>query len=174
LAPYIAIAAVAAVVAAGVSFYVLNQKSQLEKDKNSLESQIQEKSYIEQVIAEHDAAQAKALDAANMELTTYTTNENALTFVNELEEKIPKGIYIMSFSSTEASISIPGVASSYDDIAEFIVNLKQMDVIEDAYVAAITASTDEDAGTTVYNFSLTCTYTNPFTAVDTADSEATE
>jgi type IV pilus assembly protein PilM len=139
-----------------------------------LESQIQEKSYIEQVITEHDAAQAKALDAANMELSTYTTNENALTFVNELEEKIPQGIYISSFTSSDSSISIPGVASSYDDIAEFIVNLKQIDVIEDAFVSSISASTDSTTGATVYNFSLTCVYTNPFAAVDTTDSTVTE
>lgn len=161
LAPYIGVAVAAAVIAAGVSFYMLSQKSKLEDDVAALNAQINEKSYIEQVISEHDAAQAKATDIIAMQYGTYKLNEQALTFITELEDKIPSAIYITSFSAGTESISIPGVASSYDDIAEFIINLKQIECIDDVFVSSIAASVDEVTGETTYNFNLTCTYTDP-------------
>ncbi len=171
LAPYIAFAVIAAVAAAGVSFFMLSQKSKKEDDKAALEAQINEMSYIEQVIAEHDAAQAKAADIAAMSLGTYALNENALTFINELEDKIPSAIYITSFTASSQSISIPGVAASYDDIAEFIVNLKQIECIQDVFITSISQSVEEGTSNVIYNFTLTCTYVDPFAGLAEAATE---
>ncbi len=171
LTPYIAVVVAAALIAAGASFYALAQKNSKEEEVARLEADIAAISDIEQIITEHDAAQAKYTDIVTMNASTYELNENALTFINELEEKIPSNIYITSFNSTSDLVSIPGVATSYDDIAEFIVNLKTIECIDDVYLSAFSQSTDEVTGQTIFNFSLTCVYTNPFAGLEEEASE---
>jgi type IV pilus assembly protein PilM len=178
LAPFIAVPIVCGLVAAGLCFFFITKENQLKNDKAALERQIQEKEYIEEIIAERDLAEARATDVDAMTASTYRLNEQALEFINELEAKTPSNIAISSFAASTESISIPGVASSYDDIADFIMNLKEIKCIEDVYVSSITQTLEVGAGATnasdgeaVFNFTLTCVYTNPNASATDADEE---
>ncbi len=178
LAPFIAIPIVCGLVAAGLCFYFINKENTLQNDKAALERQIQEKEYIEEIIAERDAAEARAVDVDTMSLSTYRLNEQCLEFMNNLEAKTPTNINISSFTANETSISIPGVASSYDDIADFIMNLKTISCIEDVYVSSISqelevpfGATNASEGTSSFNFTLTCVYTNPNASATDAEEE---
>ena len=170
LAPFVAIAVAGAIIAAGVSFYFINKEKNLMDRKAVLERQIEEKSYIEQIIAERDAAEERATDIKNMSLSTYQVNEQALEFINNLEKKIPKNVVLQQFSSSNESIQIPGVASSYDDISQFIMNLKEFDFIDDVYVSSI-AQVETEAGDNEFDFTLTCVYTNPYASLTDAEEE---
>ena len=125
---------------------------------------------IEEIIAERDAAEARAVDIKNMSASTYQLNEQALEFINNMEEKIPENVVVQSFNATNESISIPGVASSYDDISDFIMNLKTFSFIDDIYVSTISQEED-DAGNIQYNYNLTCVYTNPNASATDAEEE---
>ncbi len=178
LAPFVAIPIVCALIAAGLSFYFISTENKLQNDKAALERQIQEKEYIEEIIAERDAAEARAVDVDAMSASTYRLNEQSLEFINNLEDKIPTNINLLSFSSTDSSISIPGVASSYDDIADFIMNLKTIKCIDDVYVSSISqelevgpGATNVTDGTSTFNFTLTCVYTNPNASATDAEEE---
>lgn len=178
LAPFVAIPIVCALIAAGLSFYFISTENKLQNDKAALERQIQEKEYIEEIIAERDAAEARAVDVDAMSLSTYRLNEQCLEFINNLEDKTPTNVAISSFSANEESISIPGVASSYEDIADFIMNLKTIKCIDDVYVSSIThdlevpfGATNASEGTSSFSFTLTCVYTNPNASATDAEEE---
>ena len=179
IGPFVALAVVCALAAAGVSFYFINKENNLKNDKAALERQVAEKEYIEEIINARDGAEARATDVKAMEISTYRLNEQALTFINELEDKMPTNINILSFTAASDSISIPGIAASYDDITDFIMELKKISCIEDVYVSSITQSLEIGAGATnssdalekQYNFTLTCSYTNPNASLTDAEEE---
>ena len=171
LGPFIAILVVSALIAAGASFYFINQLNVLNNKKASLERQIEEKQYIEQIINERDAAEARALDAKAMDDSTYQLNEQALEFIGELESKIPSNVVVQSFTANESSITIPSVAPTYDDIADFIMQLKTIKCIDDVYVSGVSLNTSDD-GNQSYAFTATCVYNNPHASTATdADEE---
>ena len=96
-----------------------------------------------------------------MDSATYQLNENMYDLIMNLEEKIPTDIIVESFNSSSDSISFPCVSTSYDSIAEFIVQLKSIDCIDDAYVSSVAKVEEEATGETVYNFTVTAIYVNP-------------
>ena len=98
---------------------------------------------------------------AAMSLSTYSTNEQCLAFINELEEKIPTNVIVQSFAASDTGITIPCTATNYDEIADFIVQLKTISCIQDVYVASVNKELKDD-GTESFVYTLTCTYTNPF------------
>ena len=171
-APFIIFTVLCAIAAAALSFYILNKKSNLQDEKRSIEAQIAEKEYIEKIIAEHSAAKARRDDALSMSASTYQLNEQALAFINEFEEKIPKSVYITSFTSSNSGVSVGVMATSYDDVAQLIVNLKSISIIDNVYVASVTTVRADGAGDDVFQFNLTCTYVRP--ATETTEETAAE
>ena len=106
---------------------------------------------------------------------TYQLNENVRTFISELESKIPTTVVVTGFTSTNDGVNIPCVSADYDSIADFIVQLKTIECIDDAYVASISKRVDESTGQLSYEFSVTAVYvnTNPKAFLET-EEEATE
>lgn len=162
-----AVLAVCVIVAVGAlgATYVMKDNAQKEKDK--LNQQIAAIQDIDNVVAEYDAAKAKYEDMYTMYRMTENLNENALTFINSLEESIPKGIEVANFASTAEVVNITAVATDYDNIAAFVVNLKKIECIEDAFVTSITKEEDKETGDVKYNVALTCQYVSMVTPEDT-------
>ncbi len=175
-APFIIFTVLCAIAAAALSFYMLNEKSKMQDKKSSLEAQIAEKEYIEKIIAEHDKMKTIAQNAQEMTASTYELNEQALAFINEFEGKMPKSVYLDNFVSSSTAVNMAVLATSYDDVAQLIVNLKSISVITDVYVASVqtqrAADGDTDTGKDVFRFSLTCVYTDPHAAEKAAAEEA--
>jgi len=164
-APFIIFTVLCAIAAAALSFYILNEKNKLQDKKSSLEAQIAEKEYIEKIIAEHDLAKTRANNAQEMTASTYQLNEQALAFITEFEGKMPKSVYLDNMSSGNESISMAVLATGYDDVAQLIVNLKTISVIDDVYVASVStqraADGQTETGKDIFRFTLTCVYTDP-------------
>ena len=174
-APFIIFTVICAIAAAALSFYMLNEKNKMQDKKNSLEAQIAEKEYIEKIIQEHDLAKARTDDAVKMDSSTYQLNEQALAFINEFEGKIPKSVYLDSFQSSNQAVNMSVMATSYDDVAQLIVNLKTISVIRDVYVASVStqraADGQTETGKDIFKFSLTCVYTDPHAAEETTEAQ---
>ena len=137
IAPFVALVAIAAIGAAGMAFYSIDKKNKVTEKRDQLEADINRIKDIEDIINKYDAATAQYIDIESMYYTTYQMNENARQFISELEAKIPSSIYIKSFSSTNDGVSMPCVSTSYDAIADFIMQLKTIDCVDNAYVANI-------------------------------------
>jgi type IV pilus assembly protein PilM len=161
--PAIGIAAclVALLVAAGLVFYQKNKVSKLETKKAQLESDIAAIADIERIINEYEAQKAATADILNMSASTYEVNEQFHELIDHLEATIPSDIKLISFSAGPAGITIPCECASYDSIAQFIMNLKDLDLVEEAYVASVTQQEDQETGEIKYSYVLTCNYTNP-------------
>ena len=115
-----------------------------------------------------------------MYASTYQLNENVRMCIDELENKIPSGVYITGFSSTNSGFSVPAVAASYEDMAEFMIQLKEIPCIQDAYIGGYSKSVDENTGEMTFTFSVTAKYVdnNPYVLDEgiegDADAEASD
>ncbi len=171
VAPFVAVLVLAAIGAAAMAFISIKGKQDAEDEKAQLEADISRLSDIEQIIIDWEASNAKVADAVLMTGSTYHLNENAREFIAQLEEKIPTSVVIDSFSSSDSGVVIPAKSTSYEAIADFIMQLKTMDCISDAYVGNISES-ESESGEIVYSFSVTASYTVP--AVEETTEEAAE
>lgn len=180
IAPFVALVAIAAVGAAGMAFYSINKKNTVTEKKEQLEADIARVSDIEEIINQYNEAEAKYNDIESMYYSTYILNENARQFISELEKKMPSEITISSFSTSDAGVTLPCTSTSYDAIADFIMQLKTIDCVDNAYVASISKAIDE-AGQETFTFSVSVEYVpmmeDPAAATDdaaTADTETTD
>lgn len=139
----------------GVSF-IGKLNAQAKQDK--LNSQINAIKDIEDVIKTYETKKAGYEDAQNMYDMTVTLNANMRILIDQLEAKIPVDSVINGFSSNEDGVTFNVSSADYDSIAKFIIGLKQIDVIDDAYVASITKDTDSETGMIQYRYSVTAVY----------------
>lgn len=182
IAPFVALVAIAAIGAAGMAFYSINKKNEVTEKKEQLEADIARVSDIEEIINQYNEAEAKYNDIESMYYSTYILNENARQFISELEKKMPSEITISSFSTSDSGVTLPCTSTSYDAIADFIMQLKTIDCVDNAYVASITKNVDE-AGQETFTFSVSVEYVpmmeDPAAATEdgadaTTDTETTD
>lgn len=126
--------------------------------RDSLNAQIAAIQDIDEIITQYDAAKAKYDDIMLMYDTTRTLNENVSMFIAALEDSIPKEVTVSSYSSSESNVTIAATSNSYDAVAKFVIELKKIECITDAYVSAISSSVDEATGTEIHTFNVTCQF----------------
>lgn len=154
---YVAVVLIAAVGAAALGFMSIKGKRDAEDERDRIQADINRISDIQQVVEDLDTSRNIYADIELMYMSTYQLNENARIFISQLEEKIPTSIVITGFSSSNQGVTIPAISTNYDAIADFIVQLKTIDCISDAYVASITKNIGENDEIT-YTFNVTATY----------------
>ena len=60
---------------------------------------------IEQIVQDYEDAESVYMDAQNMYSYTENLNENVVTLIAELEDKMPKGISLTAFDSSSTEVS---------------------------------------------------------------------
>ncbi len=173
IAPFVAIFVIAAGVSAYLAFSSIKAKQDAEDKKDKLQSDIAAIQDIEDLIAQWEAEKAIYTDALSMYASTYQLNENVRTFISELESKIPSDIYITGFTSSNSGASLPCVATNYDSIADFIMQLKTIDCVTDAYVPNLTKVVN-DAGEITFNFNVSVSYVAPSLITEEESAETSE
>lgn len=154
-----------------VSFVLKNQAQTELDDVNKKIASIQD---IETIVKDYENAESIYVDAMSMYSYTKNLNENVVTFITALEEKMPKGTDITAFESDSTGVSISGTAAEYDDIAGLAISLKEIDCIDNSFIGSITENVDEDTGKITYDFTVTCIYVDASAAdADTTETDAT-
>ena len=154
-----------------VSFVLKNQAQTELDDVNKKIASIQD---IETIVKDYEDAESVYVDAMSMYSYTKNLNENVVTFITALEEKMPKGTDITAFESDSTGVSISGTAAEYDDIAGLAISLKEIDCIDNSFIGSITENVDEDTGKITYDFTVTCIYVDASAAdADTTETDAT-
>lgn len=154
-----------------VSFVLKNQAQTELDDVNKKIASIQD---IETIVKDYENAESVYVDAMSMYSYTKNLNENVVTFIMALEEKMPKGTDITAFESDSTGVSISGTATEYDDIAGLAISLKEIDCIDNSFIGSITENVDEDTGKITYDFTVTCIYVDASAAdADTTETDAT-
>jgi type IV pilus assembly protein PilM len=157
---YVGIFVVCVIGAAAMAFYSIKAKKDAQEKQDQVQADIDKISDIEQIIDDWTAAQNVYADAYTMSQSTYHLNENCKTFIDSLEATIPSSVYITGFSSSDSGISLPCVGTSYDDVAEFIINMKSIPCLDPSSVnvPSLSKSVDEETGETTFSFSVSADY----------------
>lgn len=151
-----------AVIVAGAvtaTSYILKNKAQSELD--DINAKIASIKDIEDIVNEYNDAQSTYVDAAAMYGYTENLNENVGTLIANLEEVMPSGISVTSFDSASDGVTIEGSTATYEDIAKFAINLKTIECIDQTFVGSITENVDDQSGKVMYDFVVTCVYSQP-------------
>ena len=168
---FLILAVLVAGVLTAVSFVLKNQAQTELDDVNKKIASIQD---IETIVKDYENAESVYVDAMSMYSYTKNLNENVVTFITALEEKMPKGTDITAFESDSTGVSISGTAAEYDDIAGLAISLKEIDCIDNSFIGSITENVDEDTGKITYDFTVTCIYVDASAAdADTTETDAT-
>lgn len=169
-----AVLIIAGIAVSAVSVVMKNASQQ---KRDNLNAQILAIQDIENIINDYNAAEAKYEDAMVMYNQTRTLNENVSMFIDALEKNQPKDMIITEYKSDEEGVSLTGNSATYDSIAKLIVQLKQVECIDNAFVTTIEEVEDTDAGSISYTFTLQCNFVSMVEETteesDNNDSDAT-
>jgi type IV pilus assembly protein PilM len=167
----------AILVAGGVTAAAFVMKNSAQNELDQVNRNIDSIKDIEDIVNDYNEAESVYTDSMFMYSYTQNLNENVGTLITELEDKMPSGISITAFSSDSTGVSISGKTDTYEDIAAFAINLKEIECIDQSFIGQISEDVDADTGATTYAFTLTCVYNNmnaTDTTEDAADASITE
>ena len=150
-----AVLIIAGIAVSAVSVVMKNASQQ---KRDNLNAQILAIQDIENIINDYKAAEAKYEDAMIMYNQTRTLNENVSMFIDALEKNQPKDMIITEYESDAEGVTLTGNSATYDSIAKLIVQLKQVECIDNAFVTTIEEVEDKDAGSISYTFTLQCNF----------------
>ena len=153
----VAVLVVGVIVAAASVGVTTVMKNNEQAKQASLNAQIAAIADIDQIISDYDAVVAKYKDIKTMYDQTRTLNENFNMLFDDLEKNQPKEVSIQSFNSSDGGVNIGATAKSLDAIAKFIIQLKKIECIDNAFVPSYTEEVD-DAGNKTYTFTVTANF----------------
>lgn len=153
----VAVLVVGVIVAAASIGVTTVMKNNEQAKQASLNAQIAAIADIDQIISDYDAVVAKYKDIKTMYDQTRTLNENFNMLFDDLEKNQPKDVSIQSFNSSDGGVNIGATAKSLDAIAKFIIQLKKIECIDNAFVPSYTEEVD-DAGNKTYTFTVTANF----------------
>lgn len=166
----IAFLIIAVVVAGGVTAYSYIAKNKAQSQLDQVNRDIAAIQDIEQIVNDYNAAESVYMDAENMYSYTENLNENVGVLITELEDKMPKDISLSAFTSSASGVSFSGTASSYENIAAFAINLKEIECIDNTFIQSVSQTVDEESGDETYDFSVSCIYKD--TTADETDTDS--
>lgn len=162
----VAVLVVSVIVAAASIGVTTVMKNNEQAKQASLNAQIAAIADIDQIISDYDAVVAKYKDIKTMYDQTRTLNENFNMLFDDLEKNQPKDVSIQSFNSSDGGVNIGATAKSLDAIAKFIIQLKKIECIDNAFVPSYTEEVD-DAGNKTYTFTVTANFVSMVQDEDT-------
>ena len=141
----------------GLVAYSIFSNLVLKTENVTLQNQVNELSYAQELCDTYNSTKsvyewAKALDAQ-----TFNRNNELVSFIEELEKKMPSEVQILSLSASTAGIDFSITVKSKEAAADVISQLRTFDSIDITSVSTITDSKD-DTGASEINFSVTCQY----------------
>lgn len=172
LAIFIVLLVLALVGSGGAIGIAVVKRAGAKAAKAALESQINSIADAEAVYNEYMDSQAELQDMLVLYDSTKISNEYMMEFWNRLEESMPSNINVKSIDSSSTAVSLSMVSDDYDSIARLVVELRNIDCIEDAFIASITEVKEETGGVN-YEYTVTCNYVLPeFEATEATEAEA--
>jgi type IV pilus assembly protein PilM len=167
------ITGVCLIAAGGLAAYSFFTHSMLESENSLLNAQVKNYSYIEDVVAEYNAAKANDDWATQVKNVTSSDNDNLVEFIEELETRMPSEINILTLSASESGVTLNIEVTSMPAVADVVSQLRTFETIAVSGVSTIASATD-DAGNTTVSFSVNCIYTELSASEDENEEGTTE
>lgn len=149
-------------VAGAVVLAVLPYLRYLEAERQNMELRARNNS-LEEIIPiynEYTATLASYGLAQSMYGMTENRNEELVEFLEELEDKLPADVHVVSFTSTLDGVAINMNVSTKSEAAVAIEQLRTFNSLHPASVTvnSIVENTDEESGTVSVNFAVAAIY----------------
>lgn len=146
------------VVVAGVLAIVsgLNYKRAADVNKALLAREA-ELAPVELIYNDYVSLQSFSEDIIQMYRSTQSRNEELLAFVNELQDKLPSKINVLSFAATNENVIMNINLDSKEAAALTMKELRDFNSIENISVTSVSEITDE-VGSSIVNFTITASY----------------
>lgn len=123
----------------------------------SLKQQEADLAPVEVIFQEYNHTKAYYDDVMNMYNGLEKQNDGLVSFLLELQQKLPATSNVASFSADLTQVTMNINVDSKEAAALTVIELGNFDSVESAKVAMITETTDESGVVTV-NFTVVCTY----------------
>ncbi len=156
--------AIIACVAGGIVTNMM--KKNAERQKADLENQIAAIQDIENVINEYEMTNSKVQDIRALYESTVTPNEQALAFIQALENKIPEDVTLGGLNLSPDGVSFDCKAEKYDSIAKFVMQLKSISCVENVFTSGINVEKGDNNKIEGFTFDITCNYSSNQAAED--------
>lgn len=141
-----------------------------------LNEQVNEMEYINEIESNYNAALADYEWAKQVDKATRSNNDNLKDFIEELEQKMPSEMHLLTLTATESSVNLNVEVSSKKAAATVVHQLRDFDSITVGTVSTITDTKEETGGRTI-TFSVDCVYVglpDEETAQSTESTQGTE
>lgn len=112
---------------------------------------------VELIYSEYVSLQSFSEDVIQMYRSTQSQNEELLAFVNELQDKMPSKINVLSFAATNENVTMNINLDSKEAAALTMKELRDFNSIDNINVTSVAEITDE-VGSSIVNFTITATY----------------
>lgn len=132
-----------------------------EQSRNKeLETKIALLSGNEPLLNERNTLKEAEESLVAMDASTYRPNEELSDLITYLEDKLPSSTVIQSFTSTSEGFTTSLTTDSKESTAKLLLQLQTIPYIADVKIAGISDVTNEEFGTRVITFSVSCIYQN--------------
>ncbi len=156
--------------AAVLYVYPWKVQQMLTEENTRLTNQKAQLSYILDVEAARDDAANDYAWAEAVAAASASHNDDLVAFIEELEEKMPSEIVVLTLSATQTTVSLNMQVESKTAAADVILQLRTFDSIDVTSVSTI-SDVKDDAGETTVSFSVTCTYIDKVASDDAEEEE---
>ena len=137
------------------------------KENEDKELYLSSLQYIEGVYNEYATSKAEYDYLTALQASTMNRNEEIVAFIEEMEEKMPSNIRVVSMICNETSVVMSMEVTSKNEAASVIATLTEFDSLATVYTGSI-SETISDEGIKKVTFSVQCTY-YPYGYEETAE-----
>ena len=163
----IVICALCLLAALVLSFISLSGYNEAKKEKAHLEMQIATLENTRSVYDTYIQYKANADELLALSESIASPNDDLRAFIDELEQKMPREIALLSAVCTRDDVGMNINVPSYNEVASVLVQLRSFESIGKINVSSISEVVDE-TGTTYVSFSVNCVYKASIEAAEKA------
>ncbi|RDU21848.1 hypothetical protein [Anaerosacchariphilus polymeriproducens] len=161
---------VAVLIAGGLVGYPIIKKLSLQAAKDKLQSQIESLMPVQDTYNNYLSAKADFEELQAMYDSTTNPNENMLSFLEELEDKMPTSINVISFTASEEGVEMTMNVDSKPAAAKVLVQLRTFHSLASVETTELKTVEDETKKKTL-EFTVTCLYKINTAAAQTPDNQ---
>ena len=163
------IMAVCIVGAIAMAAYGIFGNLMLKADNVTMQSNVDSLAYAQDTADEYNATKAKYDWITKLDNATVSENNNLVSFIKELEQKMPSQIKVISLAASETGLTLSIDVDKKAAVADIISQLRTFDSIEVYSVSEITEETDKETGKVTVNFTVECNYISALENTENAE-----
>ena len=141
----------------------------LKADNVTMQSNVDSLAYAQDTADEYNATKAKYDWITKLDNATVSENNNLVSFIKELEQKMPSQIKVISLAASETGLTLSIDVDKKAAVADIISQLRTFDSIEVYSVSEITEETDKETGKATVNFTVECNYISALEKTENAE-----